>query len=224
MIKFAESQRSLWNEQHVRRRKEHKDIANIPNVFAVKCLGYLPEGAKVLELGAASGRDARYFSREKNCQVLALDFSLPALQHLKEDSVEDGSVDFIEPINADIKHIPLRGKDMLDAVYARSSLHVNDRELEKILGQLVQMLKSGGYLMIEGKTLVDPKIKASRLVADNLVLDKEGHLRRVWDKGYVLRNVIKKFDLRLILMQQTSGKQLDKDSNYLNFIAQKYED
>lgn len=58
-------QRKLWNAQHERRRAEHKELAGMPNEFAKTCLGYLPEGGKVLELGVASGRDARFFTRKK---------------------------------------------------------------------------------------------------------------------------------------------------------------
>ncbi len=108
-MKEAISQKDLWNAQHKRRRSEHKDIANTPNEFAKECLGYIPEGAKVLDLGAASGRDSRFFVREKNCEIYALDFSFTALKHLEEDAMADGSIDFVRPITADIKNIPLAG-------------------------------------------------------------------------------------------------------------------
>ena len=45
------SQKDLWDAQHQKRRTEHKDIANTPNEFAKKCLGYMPDSAKILELG-----------------------------------------------------------------------------------------------------------------------------------------------------------------------------
>jgi SAM-dependent methyltransferase len=222
-MKETISQKDLWNAQHQRRRSEHKDIANTPNGFAKKCLGYIPDGAKILDLGAASGRDSRFFVKEKNCEVYALDFSLIALEHLQEDAINDGSVDFIKPINADIKHMPLLGSETLDAIYARSSLHISDAELEKLLKQILNMLKVDGYLMIEGKNLLDPKIQQSRLVADNLVSDSDGHLRRIWTKEYIMEHIIKKFNLRLVELNLSSGQRVDKDSRYVNFIAQKLE-
>jgi len=122
---------------------------------------------------------------------------------------------------ADIKNIPLSGKEIIDAVYARSSLHISDLELEKLLAQAISMLKKDGYIMIEGKNFLDPKIKASRTVADNLVMDEEGHLRRIWDKEYITENIIKKYNLRLIELNVSSGQRVDRDSRYVNFIAQK---
>jgi methylase of polypeptide subunit release factors len=96
MEEIFTAQKKLWDTQHHKRRSEHKDIADTPNEFARKCLKYIPENAKILELGAASGRDARFFARErKNCKVFALDFSLTALEHLQEDAVDDGTDNFI---------------------------------------------------------------------------------------------------------------------------------
>jgi ubiquinone/menaquinone biosynthesis C-methylase UbiE len=216
------SQQDLWDAQHRRRRPEHRDIANVPNEFGKKCLGYIPEGGKVLDLGAASGRDSRFFVREKNCEVYALDFSPVALEHLREDSIADGSIDFIHPLNADIREVPLSGDNFLDAIYARSSLHISDLDLEKFLEHVLSMLKVDGYLMVEGKNLLDPKIQQSRKVADNLVSDGEGHIRRIWTKEYIMEHIIKRFNLRLIELNLSSGKRVDRDSRYVNFIAQKY--
>jgi hypothetical protein len=126
-MKETISQKDLWDAQHRRRRTEHRDIANVPNEFARKCLGYIPEEAKVLDLGAASGRDPRFFVREKNCEVFALDFYPIALEHLNEDALADGSME----------------------------------------------------------------------------------------------HIIKKFNLRLIELNLSSGQRVDKDSRYVNFIAQK---
>lgn len=215
------SQKDLWDAQHQKRRIEHKDIADTPNGFAKKCIGYIPESAKILDLGAASGRDSRFFAKEKNCEVFALDFSISALRHLQEDAIDDGSVDFIKPINADIKHLPLSGHNTLDIIYARSSLHVSDPDLEKLLEHTLGMLKEGGYLMIEGKNFLDPKIQQSRIVADNLVSDSDGHLRRIWTKDYIIKHIISKFGLKLIELNLSSGQRVDKDSRYVNFIAQK---
>lgn len=222
-MKETISQKDLWDAQHKKRRSEHKDIANTPNEFAKECLGYIPEGAKILDLGSASGRDSRFFVREKNCEIYALDFSFVALKHLEEDAIADASIDFVRPINADIKHLPLLGANKLDVIYARSSLHVSDIDLEKILEQTLSMLKENGYIMVEGKNLLDPKIQRSKTVADNLVLDSDGHLRRIWTKEYILEHIIKKFNLRLIELNLSSGQRVDKDSRYVNFIAQKLE-
>lgn len=221
MKELLASQKNLWDAQHKRRRPEHKDIADKPNNFANECLKYIPDGAMVLELGAASGRDARYFAREKKCKVFALDFSLTALNHLQEDALTDGSANFVQPINADINHIPLLGNNTLDAIYARSSLHISDSDLERLLTKMLEMLKNNGYLMIEGKIQQDPKIQNSESVANNLATDSSGHLRRVWDEEYVMEHIINKFNLKLIKLDLSHGQTIDEGGRYINFIAQK---
>lgn len=125
------------------------------------------------------------------------------------------------PVAGDIKQLPLDGEENIDAIYSRSSLHVSDIDLQILFDRLLKMLKKDGYIMIEGKTIFDPKIKASRTVADNLVRDSEGHVRRIWDRRYILDEIIKKYGLRLVTITQSSGKHVDKDSQYINFIAQK---
>lgn len=84
------------------------------------------------------------------------------------------------------------------------------------------MLKTDGYIMIEGKNFLDPKIQRSRSVADNLVSDSDGHIRRVWNKDYIMEHIIKKFNLRLIELNLSLGQRVDRDSRYVNFIAQKH--
>ena len=37
-----------------------------------------------------------------------------------------------------------------------------------------------------------------------------------------MEHIIKKFNLRLIELNLSSGKRVDRDSRYVNFIAQKY--
>ncbi len=215
------SQRDLWDKQHEARRDEHKEIALLPNNFAVRCAEFLQKNAKILELGAASGRDARFFAREKQCDVYAMDFSFPALKHLQEDSLTDESSPLVHPINADIKELPVNRESLLDAIYARSSLHLSDIELDKLLTEVCSLLKPGGFLMVEGKYAQDHAIKNSKKLNGNLALDRRGHLRRVWDEKYIKDHIVKKFGLKLMELNHTREKAGDKFSHFVNFIAKK---
>ena len=59
------NQKKLWEKQHIKRADESRQIENKPNLFALRCAQLIPEGGKVLEIGSANGRDARYFAKEK---------------------------------------------------------------------------------------------------------------------------------------------------------------
>jgi ubiquinone/menaquinone biosynthesis C-methylase UbiE len=217
-----DQQREHWESKHIDTADEFSEIAGLPNGFAQECATYLSDHSKVLELGTALGRDARYFAREKGSEVFALDFSHPVLKVLKRHAQKDGVEDKVFPVQADIKQLPLAGKDILDAAYARSSLHISDEQLDTLLKQLLEMLKDGGYLMIEGKTPEDSKIKQSEAIENNLVIDDEGHLRRVWDEDYIRRNIIEKFGLDLISLSKHAETIKGQSTEFINFIAQKH--
>ena len=85
----------------------------------------------------------------------------------------------------------------MDVFYARSSLHVNDSRLEKVLDEAHHALRKGGLVAIEGKHTSDAKIMRSNpvdpespyLVTDPYDLD---HIRRAWDPEFttaILQNV-----------------------------------
>jgi len=65
MDKICHDQRDLWEKQHIQREKEFVELENKPNKFAKKCIEYIPENATVLEIGAANGRDARFFAKKR---------------------------------------------------------------------------------------------------------------------------------------------------------------
>jgi len=59
---FGKDQQDLWEAQHEKRKEESREIENTPNLFAKRCADLLPENARVVEIGAANGRDSRYFA------------------------------------------------------------------------------------------------------------------------------------------------------------------
>lgn len=72
--------------------------------------------------------------------------------------------------------------------------------------------------MVEGKTNEDFKIARSTEVAPNLMMDHDGHLRRVWNEknivDYVYRN-----SLRLLTMERHAETWDEKETSFINFIA-----
>ena len=108
----------------------------------------------------------------------------------------------------------------LDAIYARSSLHLDDEDLNNLFIKLLPNLKIGGYLMIEGKTSDDFKIKRSNAIAPNLVVDFDGHIRRVWDKEYV-EMVCQKFGLKLVDSGITTENIKGQETLFVHFIILK---
>lgn len=213
-------QSSLWDRQHLRREREHQDLKDTPNTSAVSIAGYIPEGGTVLEIGAGDGRDARYFIKEKKCQVIAVDFSENAINQTIEASKKDGTFEKLKTILADTRDLEAPPVDSLDMFYARSSLHLSDNDLYLLFEKIVPALKIGGYIFIEGKTTKDLKISRSTLVDDNLLEDKDGHLRRSWDSDFI-QDFCNKIGIKLIEISHTTEYWQEAETSFINFLAKK---
>ena len=136
-----------WNEFYLSNGVVHE-----PSSFARYVEDRYFECEKtLLELGCGNGRDAIFFA-EKEKQVSALDLSSKSIQSLSSMNVKNA-----EFFNQDFSQLS-NFKDF-DYVYSRFTLHSIDDESEKIvLQQLPKVLKSGGLLLIEARSLKDEKL------------------------------------------------------------------
>jgi cyclopropane fatty-acyl-phospholipid synthase-like methyltransferase len=190
------SQRKLWDIQHAERGAtgglEGAALVDTPNELALILGGSLTKGSAIVEIGAANGRDARYWARREGHSVLALDFSQVALEQLTTLAKQQGVEDKITTGLFDASTDPLPASaDTYDAFYARSALHVTSPRLSYLMYAVHGALHEGGIVAIEGKHPDDPKIKRS--IAPNpadqfLVSDpfENGHIRRAWDPEHTL--------------------------------------
>lgn len=97
----------------------------------------LPEGAKVLDLGCGSGRDAKHFI-EKGYKVEAVDGSQKLCDFASEYIGQEVKCMLFEDINYD---------DEFDGIWACASLlHVNKEELPGIIQKVYDAIKLGGIL------------------------------------------------------------------------------
>ncbi|PIR95934.1 MAG: hypothetical protein COT92_03705 [Candidatus Doudnabacteria bacterium CG10_big_fil_rev_8_21_14_0_10_42_18] len=220
-FKTGKSQRELWEKQHLERAGEHEELEDTPNEFGKKCIQLIPENGTILEIGAANGRDARYFAKEKGCRVIATDFSEIAAGHLQAAAIKDRTSCHVYPVVADAKNLPITQKEYFDAVYARSSLHLDNEELDKFMEEVATILKSGGYLMIEGKPKEDFKISRSEEVKANMHMDHDGHLRRAWSEEGI-KKIVDKLGFQLISINRSTENWHGVETQFINFIAKKY--
>jgi len=214
------SQKELWEKQHEKRAEESREIENKPNAFAMRCAQLIPENSKVLEIGSANGRDARYFAKEKGGTVIAIDFSFNAVDQLRKASSRDHAKNMVFPLVAEAQNLPLNHPESIDAFYARSALHLSDNDLDRFFKHLLLLLKSGGFIMIEGKTESDPKIARSEEITPNLFRNGDAHIRRLWTKQ-LIEKIVEKHGLKLIEIGVNTEIWNDQETKFINFIAQK---
>ncbi len=102
--------------------------------------------------------------------------------------------------------------------YARSSLHLDDSELEEFMIELTTRLKTGGYICIEGKTPEDKKMARSQEIRPGLWSDpnESGHVRRLWSE----ESIQKLCDQNRLTIIQLSNHN-DQFGSFIRFIAQK---
>jgi len=114
------------------------DISSLYERF----LGLLPKGARILDLGCGSGRDARRFI-ERGYKVDALDGSMELCKMAGEHAgIDVKCMDFFD----------VDAPDTYDAIWACASLlHVERGRLPALLEKLLGSLRKGGIFYLSFK-------------------------------------------------------------------------
>lgn len=219
--KLIINQQEYWDEQH-KKGMRPSEIEGGPNDFAVNYMKYIKPGGTVLEIGVASGNDARYFARENQNKVIGVDISKEAIKNFTDAAVKDGTIDKMTPIVANAEDVPklLNDQESFDALYSRSALHLDDEKTNTFLQWFVSHLNKKGVVMIEGKTKEDFKIERSSEVNKNLYADIDGHFRRVWSEDYI-KTLCNLLGLDIVEMKKTSENILGKETQFIHFVAKK---
>lgn len=216
------SQKEYWGRQHKKQEKEYQALENIPNEFAKKCLQHIKPGGKILEIGIASGRDARYFVRENKNTVVGVDISTEAIRRLIKAATADGTVNKILPIVGSAEDVPklLADQEHYDIFYARSALHLDDDKIIPLLGYVVSHLNEDGIVIIQGKTKEDFKIARSMEVGKNCYEDIDGHIRRGWSEEDI-KALCQYLQLDIIEIGTSTEVLFGQEAKFIHFVAQK---
>ena len=122
------------------------------NVF----LSYISQNGMILEIGSATGRDARYFA-SKGYKILCTDVIPKALQKLSEEGFETAEFDFRN--NPKLEWI---GK--FDGIFANASLlHAPRDVFENVLRNAVGILNEGGVMAFSLKVGNGEEIMVEKL-------------------------------------------------------------
>lgn len=189
MKELITDQKQLWDEQHFQRGQggeEGLSLRDVPNEAAIHLDARLARESVIFEIGSANGRDARFWA-QKGHSVIATDFSKVALTQLESIAREQGVDKSIEAIEFDLNdgRLPIKAPRFIDAFYARSALHISDDAMFALTHEINRVAKKGAIIVVEGKTLTDPKIKRSAELGNGLVVDYDGHLRRSFTEEFM---------------------------------------
>ncbi len=123
-------------------------------------INYLPKNGTILELGSATGRDARYFA-SKGFNITCTDIIPEALVRLSQEGFETSEFDFRDEPKEE-------WKNKFDGVFANAVLlHAPKNIFERAIANISKVLKEGGVagfsLKIgEGEEVTEEKMDAPR--------------------------------------------------------------
>lgn len=137
--------RDFWNARYA---DSSYLFGTEPNAFLVSRADLLKRGQKVLAVADGEGRNGVWLARQ-GLDVLAVDISPIALEKAGRLAEQAGVV--LETQVVDLLSWDW-GKDRFDAIVAIFIQFVGSRERQLIHRRIVEALKPGGYLILQGYT------------------------------------------------------------------------
>ncbi len=117
----------------------------------------------VLDVACGLGSTLRLLTEQFRCQTYGLDLSAKILKRAKAGSLKEEDKRFTEFICADSEFIPFRN-ELFDAVICECSLSLFPNK-QRVLNEIVRILKKGGKFVLTDVTLKDQVIKEASGVA-----------------------------------------------------------
>ena len=151
-----------------------KDLApSKPSSFALNALDHLKFGDSIVEVGTGNGRDASFFALN-GINIIAIDKSSAAID-LCKNIHNNLDIDFRRGSLPEI--FSDNSQNNFDAVYMRFVLHAMTLSEEiATLEKCHSIIRVGGKLLIECRSIHDPLAKKGKIIGENERID--GHYRR----------------------------------------------
>jgi SAM-dependent methyltransferase len=126
----------------------------------------------LLEVGCGNGRDAVFFAGRGH-RVTAIDMSAAAIERCAREHERSG----VEFLCGTLPGLEAGLAADFDAVYSRFCLHaMTDEEELEMLAASQRLLRPGGALFLECRSINDPLARRGEVISPNERID--GHYRR----------------------------------------------
>jgi SAM-dependent methyltransferase len=145
---------------------------NAPTIFGSDVIGYFPQSGTILDLGAGSGRDTRFFATQ-GYQIVSADIADSA-HRLSIRNNPANLKERIEFVSLDMRvGLPFHDKSF-DVVYAHLSLHYfNQLTTSHIIDEVYRILRINGIFAFLVNSVNDPDYGTGTLIERDLYLIKE---------------------------------------------------
>jgi bifunctional enzyme CysN/CysC len=169
--KTTELQSHHYDDLDVERKKywdsyyKKRKAPIVPSSFALFCnQNFLTKRSHLIEFGCGNGRDAFYFAKDHS--VTAIDESEVVVTANQQRAMQEGHLNiefFTGQFGNKIQNFP----EVADAIYARFVIHAMTEEAEKnALLASKRILRNGGKLLLEFRTIHDQMINKGKKVGD----------------------------------------------------------
>jgi ubiquinone/menaquinone biosynthesis C-methylase UbiE len=199
-----------WYDNNAARyAKTARDLGFVPAID--KFVSYLSKGARVLDAGCGSGRDAEVL-RSKGFDVTGVDISNGLLEVARKDYPG------ISFVFGDLLKLPFP-KDSFDGIWAQASLvHLETIEdTQKAVGEFYRVLKAGGIVHVFVKE--QTKDKKTEVVSDKI--SNHDRFFQYYNKQEVIE-ILKTNGFKIILIENNLADPAGrKETKWIWAIGQK---
>jgi len=206
--------KAYWANKHLRYSKE--DWIDRPSIFSQFAIKFFPETGRILDLGAGQGQDTRLFA-EKGFLVVSTDFSIKALEIAK--SKTNPKLDILYEIVDLQEDLPYEDNSF-DVVYSHMAIHYfDDLTTQKIINEILRVLKTGGILALLLNSKTDPEINCSKLISEDLYETPSGLIKRFFDQDSLSGFIGNKFEA--IILDTNGETYKDETKSLIRFVGKK---
>ena len=171
-----------WNNYY-----KNSDLISKPSSFSEFCLEFIPDEARIIELGSGNGRDAIFFAK-KGFDVYAIDQSASACLHTKKWA-EENKLNNIHFIESDFTENIFTTLPSINIFYSRFTMHsITLEQQNSLLQNVYGKISEGGLFFIEARTVNDPLCGVGTDLKDHQF--RTDHYRRFIDSDLFIRDCL----------------------------------
>ena len=151
----------------------HKDMprqapgSDSSTLRALKALGPLNEGSKILDLGCGPGAHSLALARETGASVTAVDIHQPYLEQLEKSAAAEGLSRLITTRNADMGQLPF-ASESFDLIWSEGAIYLLG--FDHALREWARLLRPGGKMAVTEISWLKP--------------DPPEEIRKFWNVAY----------------------------------------